>query len=134
MLQRDELIRKIEKRAKSDKRRGVDLTAVYASRPPIPAIFPVGTMFVYKGHVGKVQGLDCSAFTKKVFATGGSDGEVHIYNILSKEPVQVIEAKGEVNAVKWSKVRRVARSEASRKGEGIYIVRNGGGVRGSDAT
>ncbi|GMH79009.1 hypothetical protein TrLO_g7720 [Triparma laevis f. longispina] len=123
--QRDELIRLIEKRAKSDKRRGVDLSAIYAARPPFSSIFPVGTVFSYRGHEGRVGGIDCSSFSKKVFATGGSDGEVHVYNMLSKDPIRVLEGRGAVSAVKWSKTRSSILAWAGEGGVVVSDVING---------
>ena len=102
---RDEVVKKIEKKAKADKRRGVDLAAVYNAKLEQKLLFPKKVDFVYSRHVGPVSCIDVSPFNSKIFATGGTDGEVRVYNVLVKKPLLRIFCDGGVNSVKWSKTR-----------------------------
>ena len=98
---REDAIRKIEKRAKSDKRRGVDLAAVYSGKLSQELLFPSTVTFVYAPHVGGCNEVKVHTLTKRVFMTGGSDGKVRVYHVLKREPVMEIEVGEGVTGVEW---------------------------------
>ena len=102
---RDEVIRKIEKKARSDKRRGVDLVAVYSGKVDKNLRFPSPVGFVYKPHTGACTGIQSHPLTSRVFATSGSDGTARIYHVLGRDPVvtlEVGEGGGGITGVSWS--------------------------------
>ena len=108
--QREEISRKIERKAKKDKRRGVDLAAVYNAKVDASVLFPNKTDFNYENHIGPVNSLDISPFHRKLLASGGNDGELRIYDSLGKSPVLTFEpgaehGGGSIESCMWSKTR-----------------------------
>lgn len=72
--------------------------------------FPTTTATVYRGHVGRVRTLSCDP-SGVWLATGGDDGTVRIWEILTGREVWKLQAgeDGEaVNAVKWRPGRDAA--------------------------
>jgi hypothetical protein len=120
---RDEVCRKVERKAKSDKRRGVDLVAVYAAKLEPQLLFQNTANFVYDPHVGPVKAINASPFYKKIFASAGNDGEVRMYYTLSKAPLAVFEpcaatshGGGAANDIQWSKTRPMVFGVADSNG------------------
>jgi WD40 repeat protein len=102
--QREEIARVVEKRAKSDKRRGVDLAAVYAAKIDLGLLYPCTTEFVYESHVGPVNSVAVSPFEKKILLTTGDDGDIKIFHTHFKAPLATA-AGGKCTSAQWSKVR-----------------------------
>lgn len=72
--------------------------------------FPTTTATVYRGHVGRVRTLSCDP-SGVWLATGGDDGTVRVWEILTGREVWKLQAgeEGEaVNAVKWRPGRDAA--------------------------
>ena len=119
--QREEVARSVEKRAKVDKRRGVDLQAFYFAKIEKELLFPGSTEFVYENHVGPVRAIEVSPFGRKIVLTGGDDGEVRVYHTLTKQPMVTLSPtggafEGVVNDAKWSKVRPMVFAAADSEG------------------
>jgi len=109
MAQREETARQIERKAKKDKRRGVDLAAVYNAKIEPHLLFPNKTDFAYQPHIGPVISVDISPFNPRLFASGGSDGELRLFETLNKQPIMSYEpcadSGGSIQSVCFSKTR-----------------------------
>ncbi|GMH73254.1 hypothetical protein TrRE_jg7736, partial [Triparma retinervis] len=115
---RDDSVRRIEKQARKDKRRGVDLAAVYNGKVPQEVLFPSPVKFVYKGHVGACGEVKVHPRTARVFMTGGSDGTVRVYHVLRREPALTVEVGSPVTGVEWGDTGPFV----------IFVAVEGGGV------
>ncbi|KAJ3015170.1 WD repeat-containing protein 34 [Thoreauomyces humboldtii] len=43
--------------------------------------------FAYAPHTGPVNAISCSTFHRNLFVSGGSDGLIHLYNVLQTKPL-----------------------------------------------
>ncbi|XP_054716481.1 cytoplasmic dynein 2 intermediate chain 2-like [Uloborus diversus] len=72
----------------------------------------------FERHKGQVTSVQFSPFTRNIFLTSGSDGEVRLYNLMQTKPVMVLQlSSGGVNAACWSPIRPMVFSCACSDGE-----------------
>ncbi|KAH0602563.1 uncharacterized protein H6S33_008644 [Morchella sextelata] len=85
--------------------------------------FPTTTATVYRGHVGRVRTLSCDP-SGIWLATGGDDGTVRVWEILTGREVwklQVGEDGEAVNAVKWRPGKEAA-VLAAATGDDVFLI------------
>eukprot|EP00939_MAST-03C_sp_MAST-3C-sp1_P005438 g5438.t1 len=106
----------VEKYAKRNKTRSIDLRHIFASRPEMGAIFPTTEGFKFKTHAGPVCALDMSPCERNLFLSAGGDAEIRLYSQLQSEPVRVIDTGASyVFDVAWSATRPTVFAAATKR-------------------
>ncbi|GIY08837.1 WD repeat-containing protein 34 [Caerostris extrusa] len=78
--------------------------ASYTGFSPISLKSPINMGF--ERHKGQVTSVQFSPFSRNVFLSSGSDGELRIYSLLQPKPFLVLQLpNGGINAAQWSPIR-----------------------------
>uniref|UniRef100_A0A7S2LKP7 Uncharacterized protein n=1 Tax=Leptocylindrus danicus TaxID=163516 RepID=A0A7S2LKP7_9STRA len=123
---RDNMIKRIEKKAMEEKRRGVDIETVFNAGIPMKELFPIPKMMTANNqHIGPVTSVDYSYFNQDMYLTAGRDGMLKLHSSLTREILLTLEPSSKFPAepicdAKFSKSKSTI--VAFTSGEGTYIV------------
>ncbi|GFU40317.1 WD repeat-containing protein 34 [Trichonephila clavipes] len=90
--------------------------ATYASFSPISLKSPISMGF--ERHNGQVTTVQFSPFSRNVFLSAGTDGELRIYSLLQPKPLLILQLpNGGINTAQWSPIRPLVFSCVSNNGQ-----------------
>ncbi|OQS07316.1 hypothetical protein THRCLA_00691 [Thraustotheca clavata] len=113
--------RHVETYAKEKKLRDVRVSAVFDSKPDMHALYPSALDFGFESHGGPIYDLVFSPFHGSLFLSCSSDGCIHLYHYLQKNPLITIQVGSNyLYALAWSKTRPLVFAAASEDGK-MYI-------------
>ncbi|KAG8190125.1 hypothetical protein JTE90_026693 [Oedothorax gibbosus] len=72
----------------------------------------------FERHSGQVTSVQFSPFSRNVFLSSGSDGELRLYSLLQPKPLMTLQLpSGGINAAQWSPIRALVLSCVCSNGQ-----------------
>ena len=85
-------------------KRDIDPACIYAAKPELKRLYGAPFSFPYERHDGPVLAVATNPFHRHLFATGSTDGTVHIHHLLLSRSIAVLEPADRcpIGALFWS--------------------------------
>lgn len=101
---RHEIKTQTERYAVDTGKRDIDPACIYSAKPELKRLYGSPFSFPYERHDGPVIAVAANPFHRHLFATGSTDGTVHIYHLLSSRSISVLEPADRcpIGALFWS--------------------------------